>query len=374
MKKIFVILILSFSFYCIPFGINQLSENQILSIELRKETEIQDSNKIVLPISIQENVIYFLPQTPVIYKNEILLPIPERNFYLYYKTSNQPEFILTPKNTKEEIQKKFSKFPLVVMPTGIIGKSCITNDYLVFQIFQQKDTSKLLEPEEPENRLPAILYPETKEENISKIYFIKKSELKHKKEENFILLNDEESNKFFKMVCTEENIILFTRVSENLYRIQIYDYNKNYKNLEISSSLISKDTKEKILIEQIEPIVKNNEISFLVEVSSRDLKNFKILNKTLYEYKNQAMNSVLTFSDIQFSLMGITENRNFFLGANEEDNLIIRVYDENYNFIKKYLIKFDFDKNFWKDFFPNREGRFFSSKIESSLYTIIEWK
>ncbi|MFN3604521.1 MAG: hypothetical protein ACK4UJ_07405 [Leptonema sp. (in: bacteria)] len=370
MKNHFYLIFL-LSLNCLAFGVQDLEENVIFSLELQKENEVQ-LDKFILPISIQDNVIYSLPQEPVLFKNELLLPIPEKNFYVYFRKPKQPEFLLTPKNTKDEIQKKNLKIPLVLLPTGIIGKACITEEYLVFQIFQQKDTSKLLEPEEPENRLPAILYPETKEENPSKVYLIKKTDLKMG-ENAFLLLTKNDPYKINKLLCAENQIFLFNRISGNNQQVEVYDYNQNVTKFEISTDFLN-NQKDRVMIENVEPLMKGDQVSFLVEVVFRNTGNFKILNKNYYEYYKDNYQNVITNSDANFSLIGVTDAGIIYLGTNEGDKLIIRIYDSDYKYLKKVRIHFNFVDFFWKEFFINREGRFFSTKIEESIYKIVEWK
>lgn len=362
---------LFFISYCLGFGTNDLAQTEFFLIELQKDTIKQDQN-LVLPVSVEENVVYFLPQEPTIYKEEILLPIPEKNFYLYFKNAIQPTWIFAPKNTKEEVQKIYPKTPIVNLPTGVIGQSCITDLYFVFQIYQQKDTSKMLEPEEPENRLPAILYPETKEPNLSKIYYIQKSKLQ--KEENPFLLISEtnQMNPIGRLYCTKDWIFLFYKISDTMQTIEVYDFNKTIQKYEINLDFLNKNL-EKVLIETVEPFLKDKQISFLIEVSFRNPTQYQINKKVLYELRNSTYESVLNISDFNFSLLGISEN-SIFLGSNESEDLLLRVYNFDYQFMRKSRIVYRFDNNYWKEFFFNNEGRFFSTKIEDGFYKIIEWK
>ncbi len=370
--KLFVYLIVLFSiFHCLGFGTNDLVQTEFFSMELQKDSEKQEQ-KFVLPISVEENVIYFLPQDPAIFKDEILLPVPENNFYFYFQNSVKPEWIFTPKNTKEEIVKKFSKISIINLPSGVIGQSCITDLYFVFQIYEQKDTSKILEPQEPENRLPAILYPETKEPGLSKIYLIQKSNL-FKEEKAFSIVNQNQSfNPIYKFYCTKDAIFLFYKISDIKQKIELYDFFKNTQSYEVNLEFLS-NNKEKVMIETIEPILKEKQISFLIEVSFRNLNQYQINRKVLYEFRDNTYHSVLEISDVHFSLLGVS-NEYIFLGANENDDLILRVYNYDYQYVKKNRIVFDWEKNFWKEFFINNEGRFFSTKIQDSFYKIIEWK
>ncbi|MCS7204566.1 MAG: hypothetical protein NZ853_02600 [Leptospiraceae bacterium] len=371
MKRLltFVFLVLSYLSYCGRFQVFDLTPVELISFSLKEKIE---GDSFVIPISVKENLVYFLPQTPTIMGSEILLPLPENNLIAYFpKITSEPEGIFTTKTSVNEVKKLFPKQPVYVLPEGIIGNSCIGNQYLVFQVFQTKDTSKSLEPEEPENRLPAVLYPETKEVNPYKLFFFSKDELKKNKDWVFVSITEKTLPDPLKLFCYSDFIGALLQKSEKEFYLLIYDITtKTLNEIILTLDFLKNQHKDKVLWWENVFLTESREV--MGEVSIRDAKDLSPKHKEIYSVLDQKL--IRKIENPQLSLLHIFPDKSYYLGLNEEDSLLIEIFDAQNSYIKNNKIEFQFEENYWRDFFINQEGRFFSSKLEEHQYSIIEWK
>jgi hypothetical protein len=103
MKKFSIISGLIFFTFCARFQIYDLSSSNVISIPVIEYNPDKKINDFYIPVLIQENLVYRIPQSPTIYDNEVLLPIPEMNFIAYFpKLTDKPAFLITSKNNKNE--------------------------------------------------------------------------------------------------------------------------------------------------------------------------------------------------------------------------------------------------------------------------------
>lgn len=372
-----IVLIFLFCFYCARFQFFDLTPNVLLNIPLKEIQSDTKLNSFAIPIIIKENLVYNIPQNPVIWGSEILLPIPEKNFFAYYsKITDNPDFLITSRNLKEEIKKIYPDIPIKVFSEGIIGQSCIQNDYFAFQIYQKKDTSESLEPAEPENRMPAVLYPQTKDINPYKIYIVNKANLfaeKNKEQLSLIPVHTENYQELLNLFCFNDHISMVRYISEKEVSVTNFDINtKELQEESIDIKFLQEQNKNDLSnIENVIPL-ENKEI--FIEVVFRDKKNYQIKNKKIYKYFNKNWNLILDNDDLDSSLFFVFPDNSFYLVSQDDGDLIIKIYDSNVNYIKNNRIKFNFEENYWKEYFINSEGRIFSTKMENHNYIIVEWK
>jgi hypothetical protein len=374
MKNRLKLILFLYFINCARFQIYDLTPTLLLSIPIDEVKSTENLKNFMIPINIKENLIFNLPQHPTIWENEILLTIPEKNLIAYFsKISEKPDLLITSKNFKDDIKKLYPKIIIKTFPEGVVGQSCIQSNYFLIQIFQQKDTTELLEPVEPENRLPAILYPQTKDANPSQLFIVYKTNLSSEKEPlNIKSINSEYFKEFLNIYCFEKHISIVRYISEKEVMINhfLLDNNEFLEEKIDIKSIQGQNNNEFISFENIIPL-ENREIYF--EVVLRDKKNYNIINKKIYKYIDKNFILILENDDVS-SLFYVFPDNSFYLIKEEDGDLLINIYDSNTHYIKNNRIIFNFDKNYWKEYFINQEGRIFSTKIENHTYSIVEWK
>ena len=377
MKKYLIIFSLIFFSFCARFQIYDLSSSNVISIPVIEYNAENKINSFYIPALIQENLVYRIPQSPTIYDNEILLPIPELNFIAYFpKIRGKPDFLITSKNNKTELAKIYPNIPIKIFSEGIIGDSCIQENYMIFRIFlTNKDKIELNIPSEPENRMPAILYPQTKNVNPSKLFLLNKSNMFVEKEKDRLLLepiNDKDYRELIKFYCFSDYVAIVRFLSEKEAILNFYNIkNKSMleKNIDIKSLQVT-NKNEIINIENIF-VLENGDV--FIEVVSRDKKSYKNIYKKIYKYNNN-LDLFFDNDDLETSLFYVFSDNSFYLAKEDDEDLLIKIYDYKLNYQKNNRIRFDRESNYWKEYWINLEGRIFSSKIEENLYSIVEWK
>lgn len=372
MRVFWILMFLVSVTYCARFQRMDLNADLILKIPLVKEDRLNESTGFVFPVKVTENLVYYVPQTPFIKGSEILIPNPEKNFYAYFPKGIVDTIILFAARSQTEILKKIYKnYQIVNLPEGIIGKSCIEENYLVFQIYQLKDTSRNLEPEEPENRLPAILYPETKDTAPFRLYLIQKEEIKKQKDHTFQLLTEKPLSDPAELTCYKNKLYVVQKKSDTEYVLFIFDTSsKSYEELKIlPATSLSQQKNTFYWIESVIPLQNQNTF---VEVSHRKENNSGIIKKVLYTYPD--WKPLMEYENKNLSLVYGRPDGSFYLASYDKEELMIEIYDKDLQALQNKRIYFAFDEHYWKDFFINAEGRFFSTKLEDNAFSLYEWK
>lgn len=376
MKKFSIISGLIFFTFCARFQIYDLSSSNVISIPVIEYNPEKKINDFYIPVLIQENLVYRIPQSPTIYDNEVLLPIPEMNFIAYFpKLSDKPAFLITSKNNKNELAKIYQNIPIKIFSEGIIGESCIQDNYMVFRIFLTKEKVELNIPPEPENRMPAILYPQTKNVNPSRLFLLNKSNMFVEKEKERLLLepiNDKDYTELIKFYCFPDYVAIVRFLSEKEAILNFYNIkDKNMQDINIDIKSLQDPSKNEIInIENIF-VLENRDV--FIEVASRDKKSYKNIYKKIYKYNNK-LNLFFDNDDLESSLFYIFPDNSFYLAKEDDEDLLIKIYDNKLNYQKNNRIRFDRENNYWKEYWINLEGRIFSSKLQENLYSIVEWK
>ncbi len=376
MKKFFIILGLIFFSFCARFQIYDLSSSNVISIPVIEYNAENKINSFYIPALIQENLVYRIPQSPTIYDNEILLPIPEMNFIAYFpKLTEKPDFLITSKNNKTDLAKIYQNIPIKIFSEGIIGESCIQDNYMIFRIFLTKDKIELNIPPEPENRMPAILYPQTKNVNPSNLFLLNKSDMFVEKEKDRLLLepiNDKEYTELIKFFCFPDYVVTVRFLSDKEAIVNFYNVkNKSVQEINIDIKSLQDPTKNEIINLENIFVLENKDV--FIEVVSRDKKTYKNIYKKIYKYNNN-LSLFFENDDLEASLFYVFSDNSFYLAKIDDEDLLIKIYDNKLNYQKNHRIRFDRENNYWKEYWINLEGRIFSSKIEENLYSIVEWK
>jgi hypothetical protein len=118
-------------------------------------------------------------------------------------------------------------------------------------------------------------------------------------------------------------------------------------------------------------VLENRDV--FIEVASRDKKSYKNIYKKIYKYNNN-LNLFFDNDDLESSLFYIFPDNSFYLAKEDDEDLLIKIYDNKLNYQKNNRIRFDRENNYWKEYWINLEGRIFSSKLQENLYSIVEWK
>ncbi len=364
MKKLALLFFLS----CTKLVVPSLNSNIFFSIKLgvvSSDIAPIEKNNFFLPINQKEKIIYSFPQNPFIHNDEILLPIPENNFYVYYK-SNDLISIFSPLDKEVNLQI-FKNIDILTIPEGRIGRGCITNNYIIFQIYQNYNSEK------NENSGSLVFYPEERKPQPSSIFYIDKKDLK----KNLAIMELDSRRVFesiYDLYCFNEfiNIIDF---SDNKYFLYLY----NSKLEKIFESVLNIEIpnlgeKEVFTLENIFPYMNNqNEFHFYVDFNIRDKSNYRIQKKNIYKLNSRNYELFIEIEDPEYEIIHVSRDGNLYFVKNDNNDFIFDVYDKNYNYLRKFKVNFDFQNLNWKDYWFNNE-RFFSSKIENGEYIIIEWK
>lgn len=356
---------------CARFRINELATRDILSLPMSDDATRAKPGQVI--VHVKEGALYDLPSAPAVYANRILLPFPARNIVVEFGTNDSsPERLFAPENARPTPQ--FDKVKVVRLPAGQVGRAVPADDATLVQLFPNPEPKKVKpEPEEAENRLPAVLYPDSLSQPPSEIYLFTTPDAKPRK-----LEADTNGGTKFRgvrsIIPTEKGILFVVHTPEGSHPVAcVYkDFRLLYVLSVPDSLFVAKDAS--VELEDIFPFPGQPEA--LASLVLRKRNSFEPEKRVLYVLRSGAEPREIFRTDEKEHLPVWTRDDGGFLLGRDEDGagMILEIYSKDGEYLNNDRLRYEGLREGWHETFFNGENRLFSVRLERGRYAIVEWK